>query len=278
MKFKVFYNTEGGGGGTAGTVEGTAGAGGTVETVDTGAGSGAAEGTPAGSENATSLFTQDATAEGSEQTKEGTEEGTAEGSDTNSNEPLDYKFSELEAYNGNEEYYNTLSDTFNTLGISAEQSMELVKLGDQILLPLIGKLNENSPEAIDARIREEETAMTDEERADFKEVGGILNSAFEGNEKAFKSFTDRFQDREGLAVLKTLIQHLKGGVNTASVNTSYESVRGTGNMNIDDFNNEYNAILAAGDISTIDAKKEKLFKKAKESGDNEVLELMKRYG
>ena len=27
-----------------------------------------------------------------------------------------------------------------------------------------------------------------------------------------------------------------------------------------------------------DAKKEKLFKKAKESGDNEVLELMKRYG
>lgn len=275
MKFKEFYNTEGGGGGTTPPAGGTADVGGTVETGNTG--TNAVETPPTGSENATSLFTQGATSEGSEQTEEGAAGETTEGADTG-NEPLDYKFSELEAYTGNEEYYNTLSDTFNSMGISAEQSMELVKLGDQILLPLIDKLNENSPEAVDARIREEESAMTDEERADFKEVGGILNSAFEGNEKAFKSFTDRFQDREGLAVLKTLIQHLKGGVNTASVNTSYESVRGTGSMNIEDFNNEYNAILAAGDISTIDAKKEKLFKKAKESGDNEVLELMKRYG
>ena len=276
MKFKVFYNTEGGGGGTAGAGEVSTG----VNTENVNAGAGTGEGTTAvETESATSLFVQGAAPEGSEQTGEGTAEGTQEGTDTGKDvEPLDYKFSELEAYSGNEEYYNTLSETFNNIGISAEQSMELIKLGDQILLPLIDKLNENSPEAIDARIRQEETAMSDEERADFKEIGGILNSAFEGDKKAFKSFTDRFQDREGLAVLKTLVQHLKGGVNTASANTSYESVRGTGSMSIDDFNNEYNSILAGGDITTIDAKKEKLFKKAKESGDNEVLELMKRYG
>ena len=276
MKFKVFYNTEGGGGGTAGAGEVSTG----VSTENVNAGIETGEGTTAvETESATSLFVQGAAPEGSEQTGEGTAEGTQEGTDTGKDvEPLDYKFSELEAYNGNEEYYSSLSETFNNIGISAEQSMELVKLGDQILLPLIGKLNENSPEAIDARIRQEETAMSDEERADFKEIGGILNSAFEGDNKAFKSFTDRFQDREGLAVLKTLVQHLKGGVNTASANTSYESVRGTGSMSIDDFNNEYNSILAGGDITTIDAKKEKLFKKAKESGDNEVLELMKRYG
>lgn len=273
MKFKELYNTEGGGGGTSVGSEGSAGGSGTVETVDTG--SVTTEETSTINENATSLFSQDSASEGSEQTVEGTEGVKTE--ETGSN-PLDYKFSELEAYTGNEEYYNTLSDAFNSMGISAEQSMKLVELGDQILLPLIGKLNENSPEAIDARIRAEETAMSDEERADFKEVSGILNSAFEGNEKAFKSFTDRFQDREGLAVLKTLIQHLKGGVNTASTSTSYESSRGSGNMSIDDFNNEYNAILAGGDITTIDSKKEKLFKKAKESGDKEVQELMKRYG
>ena len=273
MKFKVFYNTEGGGGGTAGAGEVSTG----VSTENVNAGIETGEGTTAvETESATSLFVQGAAPEGSEQTGEGTAEGTQEGTDTGKDvEPLDYKFSELEAYNGNEEYYSSLSETFNNIGISAEQSMELVKLGDQILLPLIGKLNENSPEAIDARIRQEETAMSDEERADFKEIGGILNSTFEGDNKAFKSFTDRFQDREGLAVLKTLVQHLKGGVNTASANTSYESVRGTGSMSIDDFNNEYNSILAGGDITTIDAKKEKLFKKAKESGDNEVLELMK---
>ena len=272
MKFKELYNTEGGGGGT--TVEAATG-GITTEATNTVT----TEGNAATETAATSLFTQGATTEGSEQTIEGTQESGQEVPETETgNEPLDYKFSELEAYTGNEEYYNTLSDTFNNIGISAEQSMKLVELGDQILLPLIDKLNENSPEAVDARIRAEESAMSDEERADFKEIGGILNNAFEGDEKSFKSFTDRFQDREGLAVLKKLVQHLKGGVNTVSANTSYESTRGSGSMSVDDFNNEYNSILVGGDVTTIDSKKEKLFKKARESGDKEVLELMKRYG
>ena len=280
MKFKTLYNTDGGGG-TSGAASET-GAAGTEATIETQSGSEGNTGQETGNENSAegqnSFFTR---------TEKKIEESEGQDSETENNEnlqtetDLDYEFAGLEAYKGNESYYDTLSETFKKAGISKEQSTSLLELGNQIIEPLAQKLQEYEdqlkPYSYEAQVEKakaEYASMTPEEKAIHEEINGLLNDIFETDDE-FMAFAGRFQDKEGMNQLQALIKHLSGGVNDASAGGAYESAR-SGAMTLNDFDTEMDKILS-GEVSQIDSKKSELYKRARETGNKEVKKLMSKY-
>lgn len=194
------------------------------------------------------------------------------------NQIVDYNFSQLEAYTGNEDYYNNLSQTFSNIGISQEQANKLVELGDSVLNPIIqhyeSLLNENTPEAIDARIETEKQQLTEDEKRTAGIIDNFAKAAF-ADENEYNNFASLFSSREHLGLLKKFISHLNPGANENSLNGGFGGSP-KGAMTMKDYQEKFDSILPNSKTPEERATKlEELNKVAKETGDKELLEYVK---
>ncbi len=189
----------------------------------------------------------------------------------------DYGFNQLESYESMPEYFNTLTNTFSELGLSQDQANKLIEVGDGVLKPLIenyeNKLAEFSNERWSENIEAEKAQFTPAERQMAERIEQQVNATF-SDQADRDAFGALFATRQEMALLQKFMSGLKPGANENAINGGF-SGQPKGKMTYNEYETQYNKILATGNVTTIDKEHAELDKLAMETGNKELLDYLK---
>jgi hypothetical protein len=175
------------------------------------------------------------------------------------------------------EYFNTLTNTFSELGLSQDQANKLIEVGDGVLKPLIenyeNKLAEFSNERWSENIEAEKAQFTPAERQMAERIEQQVNATF-SDQADRDAFGALFATRQEMALLQKFMSGLKPGANENAINGGFAG-QPKGKMTYNEYETQYNKILATGNVTTIDKEHAELDKLAMETGNKELLDYLK---